>query len=349
MLTVMNRLYLSENEKQRLEDLYRHSKDVRENQRIGAILLKSEGWSISQIAQAFRKHKVSIARFIDDYKNNNKLKPESGGSESHLNQEQTKDLISHLEQNIYLTVSAIKEYILTKWNIEYSIRGLTNWLHTHGFSYKKPVGFPAKADKIKQQEFVEYYEKLKGNLSKKDIILFIDSVHPSQNTKLAYGWIKRGIDKAVPTTASRTRINLVGAINLQNLSQPIFDTYDTVNKESIIDFFKQVRKRYLDTDIINIILDGAGYHKAIDVQSVAKKLNIKLHFLPPYSPNLNPIERLWKVMNEKARNNRYFATKSCFIKAIDNFLYTTIPKTAQDLYTRINDNFQMLDNIKTAF
>jgi hypothetical protein len=79
-------------------------------------------------------------------------------------------------------------------------------------------------------------------LSKKDIILFIDSVHPSQNTKLAYGWIKRGIDKAVLTTASRTRINLVGAINLQNLSQPIFNQYDTVNKESIVDFLKLIRK-----------------------------------------------------------------------------------------------------------
>jgi transposase len=33
----------------------------------------------------------------------------------------------------------------------------------------------------------------------------------------------------------------------------------------------------------------------------AKELNIKLHYLPPYSPNLNPIERLWKVMNEHAR------------------------------------------------
>jgi transposase len=50
-------------------------------------LLKSEGWSISKIAQAFRKHEVSIARFIDDYQNNKKLKPESGGSESNLNQE----------------------------------------------------------------------------------------------------------------------------------------------------------------------------------------------------------------------------------------------------------------------
>jgi transposase len=240
-------------------------------------------------------------------------------------------------------------YILTKWNIEYSIRGLTNWLHAHEFSYKKPVGFPAKADKVKQQEFIEYYKKLKGDLGKKDIILFIDSVHPSQNTKLTNGWIKKGIDKPRPTTASRTRINIVGAINLQNLPQIIFNKYDTVNKESIIDFFNLIRKHNIDTDTINIILDGAGYHKATEVQSVAENLNIRLHFLTPYSPNLNPIERLWKIMNEKARNNRHFATKSCFVKAIDHFLYTTIPKTAQDLYTRINDNFQMLDDIKPAF
>jgi len=42
------------------------------------------------------------------------------------------------------------------------------------------------------------------------------------------------------------------------------------------------------------------------VAEIATELNIKLHFLPPYSPNLNPIERLWKVMNEKVRNNRFF-------------------------------------------
>ena len=41
-------------------------------------------------------------------------------------------------------------------------------------------------------------------------------------------------------------------------------------------------------------------------------MNIELHSLPPYSPNLNSIERLWKVMNEHARNNRYFATARAF-------------------------------------
>ncbi|MCK5818104.1 MAG: transposase, partial [Psychromonas sp.] len=43
-------------------------------------------------------------------------------------------------------------------------------------------------------------------------------------------------------------------------------------------------------------------------------------YLPAYSPNLNPIERLWKVMNEHARNNKYFATAKDFRRSINNFL-----------------------------
>ncbi|MCK5819333.1 MAG: transposase, partial [Psychromonas sp.] len=51
----------------------------------------------------------------------------------------------------------------------------------------------------------------------------------------------------------------------------------------------------------------------------AKNLNIILHYLPPYSLNLNPIERLWKVMNEYARNNKYFSTAKEFWRSIDEF------------------------------
>ncbi|MDD1830295.1 transposase, partial [Photobacterium sp. ZSDE20] len=65
--------------------------------------------------------------------------------------------------------------------------------------------------------------------------------------------------------------------------------------------------------------DGAGYHRSDLVRNSAFVLNIELHYLPPYSPNLNPIERLWKVMNEYSRNNVYFKTKREFREAIENF------------------------------
>jgi transposase len=92
------------------------------------------------------------------------------------------------------------------------------------------------------------------------------------------------------------------------LSEAVPHQYKTVNGESIIDFFEKIKAQYASSHCINIVLDGAGYHRSSVVVEKAKELNIKLHYLPPYSPNLNPIERLWKVMNEHARNNKYFAT-----------------------------------------
>lgn len=75
----------------------------------------------------------------------------------------------------------------------------------------------------------------------------------------------------------------------------------------------------------------------------ALKLNIKLHFLPPYSPNLNHIERLWKVMNEKVRNNRFFKGAKDFKEAINHFFDDLLPSIGNDLNGRINDNFQTLN------
>ncbi|MGF1756408.1 transposase, partial [Photobacterium sagamiensis] len=73
-----------------------------------------------------------------------------------------------------------------------------------------------------------------------------------------------------------------------------------------------------------------------------------LHYLPPYSPNLNPIERLWKVMNEKSRNNVYFKSKRDFKEAIDQFFTVTLPEIAGSLTSRLNDNFQVLKSASSS-
>ena len=78
------------------------------------------------------------------------------------------------------------------------------------------------------------------------------------------------------------------------------------------------------------------------VRNAAKVLNIELHYLPPYSPNLNPIERLWKVMNEHVRNNVYFPSKTACTSAIKKFFDVTLPEVAGSLVSRITDNFQVL-------
>ena len=91
-----------------------------------------------------------------------------------------------------------------------------------------------------------------------------------------------------------------------------------------------------------MVLDRAGYHRSEKVEKEAEKQNIKLFFLPPYSPNLNPIERLWKVMNEQVRNNRFFKSAKDFRSEINRFFEEILPEIGDSLSSRINDNFQML-------
>ena len=67
-----------------------------------------------------------------------------------------------------------------------------------------------------------------------------------------------------------------------------------------------------------------------------------MHTLPPYSPNLNPIERVWKVTNERVRNNVVFKTCAEFKYKIHKFFNSTWDTISSELTDRINDNFQKL-------
>lgn len=338
----MKRLFLTPEEKDYLEREHALNENGKERDRIKAILLRSEGWTVPQISQALRLHQSTIIKHIEAYKTSGKLKNESGGSESHLAEEQTQKLIAHLEENTYAHNHQIALYIKEHFGVAYTVAGLHKWLHRNGFSYKKPKGMPHKADAQLQQQFVEEYNKLKHEVSEKEPILFMDSVHPAQATKLTYGWIRKGQTKHVGTTASRTRLNIIGAIQLGAIAQAITAQYETINAESIMDFMLKIRTQYDAQKTIHLILDKAGYHRSFLVAEQASKLNIKLHFLPPYSPNLNPIERLWKVMNEHVRNNRFFKGAKDFKDAINRFFDNLLPRIGNDLDDRINDNFQLL-------
>lgn len=341
----MKRLKLTESEKERLELLHRDSSNVKERDRLKAILLRSEGWKVPVIAQALRIHPTTITRHINDYQEG-KLTLSSGGSKGKLSENQQEELRAHLEEHLYHYTHDIIAYVLEKFGVQFSVPGLNKWLHRNGFSYKKPKGFPHKADKKLQKNFIKKYKSLKTRTGGNEPILFMDSVHPTQATKLSFGWIKTGETKRVGTTASRTRLNLVGAINLDKLESTIIRQYDTINAESIIDYIGIIRREHQDEGRLHLILDRAGYHRAEDVKKEAKKLNIILHYLPAYSPNLNPIERLWKVMNEKVRNNRFFKSAKDFKENIWNFFDNILPDIADSLKSRINDNFEIL---KQAF
>ncbi|KGJ92107.1 helix-turn-helix domain-containing protein [Thalassotalea sp. ND16A] len=92
----MRKIALTIEKQSALETRHKKSCGKRESDRIKVVLLRHEGWSTPMIAQALRMHETSVVRFIDDYLDSEKLTIESGGSDSHLTDEQTQELIQHL-------------------------------------------------------------------------------------------------------------------------------------------------------------------------------------------------------------------------------------------------------------
>lgn len=393
-----------------LEAQHKAEHDGRIRDRIKAVLLNDKGWTHKQIAEALLIHETTVWGYLNDYLREEKLKPNSGGSRSKLDEQQTEELITHLEENTYPSTKEIIEYIKRTYGVSYTQQGMHDWLTHHRFSHKKPKGTPAKFNETQQAAFIKKYEELKATLSSNELILFMDSVHPTQETKITYGWIRTGVEKLIATVASRKRINLTGAINLSTMSV-LTREYETINGSSTINFLQAIEAANPTATKIHIIADGGSAHTSQDVALflsqpnavhrdylrktycielprnkavLTKKLKNKLgvvleqdgflfenkailqtnkltagqlldslkappphpklvmHILPPYSPNLNPTERLWKVMNEFSRNNQVFKTFNEFKEKIRTFFSETWDTIAEDSRTRINDNFQSL-------
>lgn len=338
---------LTAEQKEYLELRHRNEGDKRVADRIKAVLLKNEGWKNKAIAQALRIHEETVRYYITDWRSDEKLSPENGGSYSKLNDVQSRALESHIEETTYTRVIDICAYIEKRYGVRYTVSGLTKWLHQHRFSYKQPKTVPAKADVAKQEEFIKQYVALVADTLANEPILFMDSAHPTMATKVVCGWIRKGIDKPIAQTASRIRVNVMGAIELTSMNV-VSCRPEYVNAETTVAFFDQVQAAYPMAPSIHIILDQSGYHRSRLVREEALKRNIILHYLPPYSPNLNSIERLWKFMNEQVRNNVFFTSAKHFRDVISEFFDTTILKIAPLLQGRINDDFQTINPVTSG-
>ncbi len=340
------KIELTIKEKQDLESQHSKERDRRVADRIKAVLLNAEGWTQKQIAQALRIRYETVQDHLNDYNNSKKLNPENGGSESHLTPHQTLQLISHLEDNIYLKAELICAYVEHTFGVHFTVSGMNKWLIRNNFSFKKPKGTPAKADPVKQAEFIRYYEDLLNTLLEDEPVEFADAVHPTMATKITYGWIRKGQDKSISTIASRTRINLLGSINLETMDVTIA-AHETIDSKAMEKHFAALRKKYTKAPKVHLIVDNGPYNISKETKQAAENYGIVLHYLPTYSPNLNPIERLWKVMNEYVRNNRVFKSAAEFRSAINEF-FAKWPKIALSMVDRINDNFQILNKVSSS-
>ena len=143
------------------------------------------------------------------------------------------------------------------------------------------------------------------------MIYFADGCHPTHNTKTSRGWIRRGQDFEIDCNSGRKRVNINGAVRASKPEHLVYDVTDTINAQFSQRLCRQLLRKHLGKTVY-LVYDNARYNRCTWLQELAKDQRIKFVFLPAYSPNLNLIERLWRLLRQEAINSMYYATYNAF-------------------------------------
>jgi len=209
-------------------------------------------------------------------------------------------LASLLKERPYWITQEIRELIKTTFGIEYSsaqvVRILRKRLHMH-FSKPFPHDYrrPAEAEAILKERLGAIFKQLKSQeIKNQDVALgFLDESSPQNRANTVRVWSFEASPEAVKNT-DHFKSNTIGFYAIQGHSLQAF--LDNSKEDSILDFLKQVKAAHQGYRAIIIVLDNYSSHHSTKVMLAAEEMNIHLVFLPPYAPDLNPEEYLWKSM-----------------------------------------------------
>ena len=171
-------------------------------------------------------------------------------------------------------------------------------------------------------------------------VYFCDGVHLIYGYEGGKYWCRNRI--CVKSAYGRKRVNCLGFLNVESFKTETVINDSYLNAESVCEGLKIIREKNPE-DYIYIILDNAAYQRCKKVKYFAAAMNINLIFLPPYSPNLNLIERLWKFLRSKLLSNKYYSSFNDFFNSIHDFLANIHLNFQDELSSLLTFNFQCFD------
>jgi transposase len=154
-------------------------------------------------------------------------------------------------------------------------------------------------------------QRLVNNLPRGEVALYLDEVDVHLNPKLGPEWTLAGKQKYVHTPGCNEKRYLAGALNPKT-DKLTWVEGDRKNSLLFLDLlYKLVTDTYRSARQVHLILDNYGIHDSQQVRLALKSAaasRIKLHFLPPYCPDHNRIERIWKDLHDNVTRNHRCAT-----------------------------------------
>ena len=266
-----------------------------------------------------------------------------GGRHAFLTQDQQAELADWVAAKLPRSTREVGDFVEQRFGVRFESRsGLVALLHRLDFVHRKPAALSTRMDPDKQRDFVAAYENLLNHLPDDEMVMFADAVHPVHGARPVGCWVRRGEAVAVEQTTGRDHLNIHGALDLES-GQTQMLLVDSVNADSTIALLGAIERQFPDKRRIHVFADNARCHHA---RLVTQWLNrpgcrIRLRFIPPYCPHLNPIERLWGVMHKAITHNRCSKSLRTFQAETLAFLRRTVPQKWKAWRDVVTDNFRI--------
>lgn len=219
------------------------------------------------------------------------------GRPPQLDENDLRILKSVLARKDYWTTKEIRQLILDRWGIQLSIsqveRMLRQKLKLHyGKPYPHDYRRPKDAEEQLAEKLEEAYNRLyRKGISESDIALgFLDESSPQTTANTVRVWSVGA--PTIEKNTTRHKSNTIGFYAINGHS--VVASLENSKAESILEFLQQVNTKNAEYQGLIIVLDNFTSHKAGVVIDYARDCEIELVFLPSYSPDLNPIEFIWK-------------------------------------------------------
>lgn len=307
---------LTKTEKKTLKDHYRHSQTALIRERAHAVLLSDSGHSVPEIAKVLFRNIDTVYGWINAF-NDLRLASIFPGYQDNQNAAKlTKEQKEEVKQTLakpdglsasFWTLPKFKQYLAAKFNLVYeSDRSYHYLLEYCGYSFKLPSPFDKRRDPEKAQARLDdIHKEIKGYLQSADwVVLTADEVIVSWLTEVRRAWLKRGEKTVLKVSKEKINQSYFGALNLKNGKERLV-RMNWQNQEEILKALSVLLPSYPDQRVC-LLWDNARWHKGKEIRQALGRGGIleRLHLInfPPYSPDLNPQEQVWKFGKELIAN-----------------------------------------------
>jgi transposase len=216
----------------------------------------------------------------------------------------------------------IQQLIKERFGVFYSVFYIAELLRNLGFSYQKAAFVADHLNELERRRFCTqiWPEILRLARAKRALLLFGDEASFPQWGTLTYTWARRGCQPLVKTSGKRKGYKVFGLIDY--FSGRFFHQGQEgrLNSAAYIAFLQQVLEQ--TSEPLILIQDGARYHTSAETKRffAAQRERLTVYQLPGYSPDYNPIEKLWKKLKEQETHLHYFPTFAALSEKVEQAL-----------------------------